>query len=472
VRIVTVEGLLGQPALLQGPNAAEVSFLSDGAASDNKSLPIHRWVPWIAGFSGQFVQSVIDAYLPLRGRDKALVLDPFAGVGTTLIEALKSGCSTTGYEINPFAALAAKVKSDCIDIGVAQLREISGNCCASLQRFEEQVDAKWREGGDEAVVETVQELAHLRPRNFRSRIPFLSAPVEAKFLFALREIHGLPEPYRNLFLVALGAVMISVSNYTYEPSLSSRPGAGKPLVPNASLRAALTGKLEQVCADIEWAKSNYQSDWAGRERQVYLDSYFRSSLQESSVSLVVTSPPYMNNYHYLRNTRPQLHWLGLAGDGEALRRLEEENVGKFWQTVRTSAPIPLVVDLPELGMKIDSLREINVERGPYGGPGWANYVAAYFNDVDRFTNVLARQLEPGAPAIIVVGNSIIQGVEFKVDHLIGAIGERKGLRVEDTKLIRTKRVGNSILNSSVRNGEPTRKSIQLYDAAVVLRRPV
>ena len=97
---------------LPSPRAKEAKVeFSDAAASENKSLPVHRWVPWIAGFSANFVEDAIDAYLPKRNRDRQLILDPFAGVGTTLVEALKAGCPTTGFEINPFAALAARVST-------------------------------------------------------------------------------------------------------------------------------------------------------------------------------------------------------------------------------------------------------------------------------------------------------------------------------------------------------------------------
>ncbi len=35
----------------------------DPAFAENKNLPIHRWVPWIAGFSSQFVEDCIDTFL-------------------------------------------------------------------------------------------------------------------------------------------------------------------------------------------------------------------------------------------------------------------------------------------------------------------------------------------------------------------------------------------------------------------------
>ena len=74
--------------------------------SGNKRLPIHRWVPWIAGYSQQFVQDALKRYLPTQGT----VLDPFAGVGTTLVEAILSGHHALGFEINPYAALACRTK--------------------------------------------------------------------------------------------------------------------------------------------------------------------------------------------------------------------------------------------------------------------------------------------------------------------------------------------------------------------------
>ena len=80
----------------------------DTAFTENHEVALHRWVPWIAGFSGSFVAGVLDT---VRQRGKMRVLDPFAGVGTTLIEALKKGDDAIGFEINPYAALACKVKA-------------------------------------------------------------------------------------------------------------------------------------------------------------------------------------------------------------------------------------------------------------------------------------------------------------------------------------------------------------------------
>src|SRR5271165_107627 len=87
--------LVIEPSQSQGNG----TVFNDPAVTTNKSLPIHRWVPWIAGFSKDFVDGVLRTHLKV---DKGTILDPFAGVGTTLVEALLQGHDVVGFEINPY----------------------------------------------------------------------------------------------------------------------------------------------------------------------------------------------------------------------------------------------------------------------------------------------------------------------------------------------------------------------------------
>lgn len=89
---------------------------ADSAFADNKHRPIHRWVPWIAGFSAEFVRDAFGRYLLNNPAQAAVVLDPFCGVGTTLIEALRCGHNAIGFEINPYAALASRAKCEAATI--------------------------------------------------------------------------------------------------------------------------------------------------------------------------------------------------------------------------------------------------------------------------------------------------------------------------------------------------------------------
>jgi hypothetical protein len=439
---------------------------ADPAFGENKSRRIHRWVPWIAGFSGEFVADVCARYLTASGpAQRALVVDPFAGVGTTLIEAYAAGHDVVGFEINPFASLAARVKLRSATLSSRHLTALNR---ALLECVRDGTRPRVRQ---EAQLRLLEGPLVSPPPGFRSRIPFFSPAVQRKVLRAIEFVNGIAEAeLRDVFRLAFGAVMVSLSNYSYEPSLGSRPGAGKPLVEDADVAQVIATRVAEIAEDTEWFQRRlhrlgYRPQW-----QVHETSFFRAGelLADESVDLVVTSPPYLNNYHYVRNTRPQLFWLGFVKHSRELRRFEEESFGRFWQTVRDDEPWELGFDLPELERVIAQVRQRNPGRKAYGGPGWANYVVCYFRDCRRFCEVLARLLRPGGRAVVVIGNSVIQGVEVKTDALLAAVARQFGLQTEEVMVLREKRVGSSIVGSEVRQGGKRR--IALYESALVLRK--
>lgn len=113
-----------QAVLIDTPKPA-VAF-RDSAFSRNRELPLHRWVPWIAGFSAQFVDDALAKYISPRRKSRAWVLDPFAGVGTTLVQGYLHGLNVVGFEINPYAALASRMKLEGATISIREFdRHIS-----------------------------------------------------------------------------------------------------------------------------------------------------------------------------------------------------------------------------------------------------------------------------------------------------------------------------------------------------------
>jgi hypothetical protein len=184
---------------------------------------------------------------------------------------------------------------------------------------------------------------------------------------------------------------------------------------------------------------------------------------------MVTSPPYMNNYHYVRNTRPQLYWLNFIASPGEQKRLETHNFGQYWQTVRDAEPVALTFTHHELEATLQQLRATRTVRGAYGGPGWGNYVATYFNDCCRFMGALKHVLARRGVGVVVIGNSIIQGIDIRTERLLGEIAIMQGLHLEGVYCIRDKRVGASITQSSVRQG--VRSQATLSEFAVVVRQP-
>ena len=335
---------------------------------------------------------------------------------------------------------------------------------AAFERFMEKAETGARK----------QEPRSTAPTGFSGRTQLFSSKVERKVLYALDFINSIEDStLRDIFRLGLGSVMVSFSNYSYEPSLTRRAAVDKPNIEDANVGLSVSAKLHLMLEDIGWVQGHMKTLGYRPRARVFSKSIF-SALecleQRSFIDLLVTSPPYLNNYHYPRNTRPQLHWLGFTSGTGYNGARETESFGKFWQTVRDSEPIPLAFKMPELSEIIEAIRKRNTEKGCYGGPGWANYVATYFNDTHRFCKVLSQLLKPKAVSVIVLGNSIIQGIEVKTDYFFGKIGELAGLKFEDNHLLRNKRTGSSIIQSSVRVEEAREKTV-LYESGVVLRKP-
>jgi len=78
-------------------------------------------------------------------------------------------------------------------------------------------------------------------------------------------------------------------------------------------------------------------------------------------------------------------------------------------------------------------------------------------------------LKPGGAALVVIGNSILQGVLIPTDRYFGQIAQSVGLELVRIDVPRATRVGNSIIQSDVRVAK-AKDSHQLYEAVVELRK--
>ena len=122
--------------------------------------------------------------------------------------------------------------------------------------------------------------------------------------------------------------MVMYSNYSYEPSLGRRVSAGKQDVDDFPVGEAVGHKLREMAEDIRWMQA--QLNGRTPKAQIFNESFFctREQIRPSTVDLLITSPPYLNNYHYNRNTRPHLYWLGFVNAPHELKDLENDNFGK------------------------------------------------------------------------------------------------------------------------------------------------
>ena len=72
---------------------------------------VHRLHPYLGKFVPQLVEALLGRYVRPGGR----VLDPFAGSGTTLVQALESGYDAAGVDVAAFNCLLMQVKTASYD---------------------------------------------------------------------------------------------------------------------------------------------------------------------------------------------------------------------------------------------------------------------------------------------------------------------------------------------------------------------
>src|SRR5207253_11445380 len=104
----------------------ELSWSETDLPERERTKHVHRLHPYLGKFIPQLVETLLDRYVARGGH----VLDPFAGSGTTLVQALESGRDATGVDLAAFNCLLIGVKTVRYDLDAlgAELRD----ACARL----------------------------------------------------------------------------------------------------------------------------------------------------------------------------------------------------------------------------------------------------------------------------------------------------------------------------------------------------
>lgn len=386
----------------------------------NKRLPIHSWFGYVAGYDANFVDSVIEQY---SDSTDDTVFDPYCGSGTTLVEAIDSGRDAIGIEINPFMAFVATGKTN-------------------WRVYPENLDREAREFLNEVKPQVLSAYSNRTLDSFDGGEAVTDVKIKAKaetpnlanienwytdsVLEQLRILKGNilcieDEALRNLCLLAFAAILVDVSNGGYDPSLGYRRDSDGDIIENeANVGQAFEEQLTTFVSDVNTKVVNREEPH-GDALVMVSDGEEYPALEDGCVDLLVTSPPYVNNMNYVRQTRPHLYWLDYWAD-RSRKKFENNMMGSYWQVVRKN-DIDIEYPTETLCEVTDEIRKQEPEREELGGPGWARYVIRYFNDSAHAFEQHYRLLSPGSHAVYVVGNSVIKDVNVPAGKILAEIAE-------------------------------------------------
>jgi DNA modification methylase len=336
----------------------------------NKDEPIHNWFYYKEGFSKELVFRLADMFSLKKGMN---VLDPFCGVGTTLLACKQLGVHSIGFDVHPVAVFAAKVKTRDYEPEILK------------QEIKSLIKAKFhppKKLPDSGIVKRV----------------FPRHTLEDTIFFRDFIMQNPDSKVRDFLLLGLMNVAIKCS-YAYKDGAVIKVRK-KPTPP---LRDMLRRQLFRMLKDVQNFPSvsvNTSADF-GDSRSLPLES--------ESMDSVITSPPYLNKIEYTR-----------------IYEIEHE---LFLRHVQESPSVRSYIGLSlnklekdssklEKALDYETVRGLPMEAVPY--------MMDMFQSIEEMHRVCKKGVKLG----IVVGNGCFPTCTVDSDILLSRMAESLGFRVD------------------------------------------
>jgi DNA modification methylase len=425
----------------------------------NKIAPFYRWLKYKEAFSSEFVCYVLNRFCPQEG-SLPRVLDPFAGAGTTLTTATKCGWRATGIELLPVgtAAMKARVFADTVD-----LKRFD----ASLRKFHKiklnRSKPKW-------------QFPHLRITNGAFRLKTQQSL--ERYVDFVNRIGD--DQVRHLFWFAALSILEDIS-FTRKDGQYLRWDArsGRRLKSNfdkgniLDFETAILSKLDVLRRDLQQRNGGAFSRNVEIMEGSCLDKMH--DLPDSSIDLVITSPPYCNRYDYTRTYALELAFMGF--DEERLKDLRQnllsatvENKSKRKALASDYARRGKASEFEQAIMVFDSQEVLNQslgilkearERRELNNSNIPTMVENYFFEMNLVVRQIARVLKSKGRVVLVNDNVQYHGLELPVDLILSDFAEHAGLTVEAIWVL-SRGKGNSSQQMGTHGRNELRKCVYVW----------
>lgn len=415
----------------------------------NKSVYIHRWYPFVEGYSKEFILKIVDEYKMQHKCDSIVCLEPFAGSGTTPLELQDMGYLCYSFEVSPFMYDLA-----CCKMETAYTTKSFDKYCKQIICYFDEPDM-YSEKKIKTDFKTLVEHEGIDKwlMNREVRLGVLDV------LEGIQRFHNIK--YQRLFKIALASILLEVSNVYRNGKCVSYKDNWKENVNYSrnDVHQIYLNRLNNIFrADIlqmETIKSRkklfsnrkycYQGDC--RELIFY-------KVPDNTINLVITSPPYLNSRDYTDTYMVELKALGYMENLIGVRQLREKTLRSHvqikWGELET-------LEIDELKQ---ALKEIERYRDKFWNSELLNMIKGYFLDINILFNGLSKKMSPDGMIFFNVANSAYYNVEIEVDMIVCKIAENNGFKVEEIREVR--RVKTSSQQKGISQG--------LRESVIVIRK--
>jgi SAM-dependent methyltransferase len=334
-----------------------------------------------------------------RSRKSLTVLDPMSGSGTVLAVAQAHGHRALGVDVDPLAVLLAAVWTRPVDSKEAE-ESASLVLDRARQRFNKQTSGQAYPSGSDP--ETQAFLRYWFDDYARRQLAALSA--------SIARVHD--PVIRNVLWCGFSRLIITKqAGASLAMDLShSRP--------HRAFKKAPIKPFNRFLSAVDTIISNCPRAGAGARLAAHVrrGDARKLRIEDNSIDLVLTSPPYLNAIDYLRCSKFSLVWMGYSI--EQLRQIRTYSVG-------TEAASAQALDKPWIQMLI---RQLKIS--PKLSPRNHALLCTYAWDMSRAVAEVSRVLKRGGRAVYVVGDSLLKGSYVRNSALVSAVAREHGLKFE------------------------------------------
>ncbi len=331
-------------------------------------------------YPAKFIPQLVSRLINELSFEDDIIIDPFMGSGTTIVESIVNKRIGIGTDINDIAYLLAKVKTTPIE-PFALIEEFNKIKLDLLHRLNGQYNF------------FSNQSANLLPQNERIDYWFLPEQKQKLSIIFTRILEITNKDIRDFFLVSFAQILKSCSIWMQK---SVKPTRDK----NKKMYNPLLLFLNQANKMVR--KNNDFNEILDKQIKENIDDYRKISCEDSRnlpcedgvSSLIITSPPYVTSYEYADLHQLPSLWFGYLGD---LAEFRKKFIGSAYKSKES-------IDLKS------SLAEEIINK--LGNNKKGREVKNYFADMLESFIEMKRVLKIGGKACIVIGNTQFKGVDI------------------------------------------------------------
>jgi DNA modification methylase len=330
------------------------------------------------------------------------ILDPFMGSGTSLVEGLGLVHKSYGLDIDPLAKLITSAKT--MDFDNENLKKISCSLLTHKGKSKRLEDYP---------MEGVQNPSHWFNEKNKGYLAFI---------FDYIENLKVNESEKVFFICVFSSTLRWVSNADDQSQKTYVSGTLKKTPPDAW--DVFERFLDKALKSIE----NLSIHRLSNSSVKILDgNALDIPLEENSIDLIITSPPYMDSVDYMYNFMLEYFWLGPLLGVPSRKRFNELRKG----SVGSKNPSNKSDVFPEAIRDMVCLNEI---------PEYRKYaVVNYFHAMYQHFKEASKVLKDGGRYVLVVGNSQTANGIMPVHDCLTKLASDCGLKIEKAFAYRIRR---------------------------------